>query len=233
MTNRLDANTADLRPRNHLYVSAGVTNLAINFTFNTTTLPNGYHDLTAMVYEGSHVRTQQRVTQTVYIQNNPLTASFGVTPTGDTEVLEALLQFSVTANTNNIAKIELFSTGGLIASSMGQTSATFTITGTNLGLGLHPFYALVTAMTGKQYRTETRWIRLIASSAAFPVTISGPPTHLFWPASPGRGYNILSTTNLSNTFQLAGSVTATNYSAAWTDTNLAVRQRFYRVRTAN
>jgi len=60
----LNQNISDLEPRNHLYVTAGVTNLSLAFPLDTTTLSDGYHELTAVVYEGSHVRTQTRVSQT-------------------------------------------------------------------------------------------------------------------------------------------------------------------------
>src|SRR6185436_9618678 len=52
-TLRLDDNLPDLEPRAHLYITAGVTNLPLSFAFNTTVLPNGFHELTAVVYEGS------------------------------------------------------------------------------------------------------------------------------------------------------------------------------------
>ena len=44
----LDANLSDLRPRNHLYVAAGVTNLPFIFSLDTTLLANGYHELTVV-----------------------------------------------------------------------------------------------------------------------------------------------------------------------------------------
>ena len=165
---RLDQNLPDLQPRNHLYVTAGVTNLPLTFAFNTTTQADGYHELTAVAYEGSHVRTQKRVAQTVRIQNTPLAATFTTLLGGTNTALEATLQFSVVANTNNISKIELFSTGGSLASVLNQSNAVFSVAGTNLGLGLHPFYAIVTASSGKQYRTETKWIRLVGAGLAFP-----------------------------------------------------------------
>ena len=153
---------------------------------------------------------------------------------GDTNTaLEATLQFSVVANTNNISKIELFSTGGSLTNVLGQSNIVFSVAGTNLDLGLHPFYAVVTASSGKQYRTETKWIRLVGQDAPFPVSLIVPPPKLAWPATAGRSYDILSQTNVALAFQPSATVIPSNSAAQWTDTNATAAQRFYRVRTSN
>ena len=232
-TNTLDVNLADLQPRNHLYVTAGLTNLPLTVALNTTTLADGYHDLTAVAYEGSHVRTQKRISQNVVIQNSSLNATFNLVAGGTNSFVGNTLQFSVIANTNNVSKIELFATGGSLGSVLGQSNAVFNVAGTNLGVGLHPFYAIVTTVTGKQYRTQTIWVRLFETEPPFPVSISTPPLKLTWPASPGKTYNILSTTNLVIPFQIRDSVTVSNSFGQWAETNATSRQRFYRLQTTN
>jgi uncharacterized lipoprotein YmbA len=232
-TQRLDSNLSDLQPRNHLYVSAGQTNLPLTFAFDTTTQADGYHELTAVVYEGSHVRTQQRATQIVRIQNSSLSATFATLYGGSNTWVGATLQFSVTANTNNIAAIELLSTGGSLGSVANQSTAIFSVAGTNLDVGLHPFYAVVTASNGKQYRTQTTWIRLVNTESPFPVSLTAPPPVLSWPATVGNSYDILTTTNITNAFQLSTTLTPSNSPAVWTDTNPSAPQRFYRVRASN
>jgi len=229
----LDENVSDLQPRAHLYISAGVTNLSLPFAFDTTTLANGFHDLTAVIYEGSHVRTQRRLTQHVLIQNGSLAAIFSSLVGQTNAALEATLQFSVLANTNNISRIELFSTGGSLGFVTAQSNALFSVAATNLGIGLHPFYSLVTANSGKQYQTETKWLRIAGDELPIVLSITAPPPVLTWPALPGRSYDILSTTNLINAFQLEGSIVATNSLAQFTDTNSPLLQRFYRVRASN
>jgi uncharacterized protein (TIGR03790 family) len=230
---KLDQNLSDLQPRNHLYLTAGVTNLLLSFAFNTTTQTDGYHELTAVAYEGSHVRTQKRLAQTVRVQNSFLAAVF-TTLLGDTNTaLEATLQFSVVANTNNISKIELFSTGGSLTNVLNQSNTVFAVAGTNLGLGLHPFYAVVTASSGKQYRTETKWLRLVGRDTSFSVSIAVPPPRLAWTAAAGRSYDILTVTDVTNAFQASATLTPSNSTAQWTDTNAAASRRFYRVRTSN
>lgn len=232
-TNRLEDNLYDLRPRNHLYLTAGVSNLPLTFIFDTTTQADGFHELTAVAYEGSHVRTQKGLARNIRIQNGSLAASL-TTLVGDTNTaLEATLQFSVVANTNNISKIELFSTGGPLTNVTSQPSAIFSVAGTNLGLGLHPFYALVTATNGQQYRTETQWLRLVGADAPFTVSITAPTPRLLWPAAAGRLYDILSTTNFANPFLPLDTIIPSNSTAQWIDTHADAFQRFYRVQSTD
>ena len=50
---RLHANLSDLQPRNHLYVTAGASQLALTFPLDTTRLADGFHELAAVAYEGT------------------------------------------------------------------------------------------------------------------------------------------------------------------------------------
>ncbi len=230
-SDQLEDNLTDLRPRNHLYLTAGLTDLSITFPFNTTTNADGYHELTAVAYEGSHVRTQTRSSRPVRIQNNNWTATL-TSLVGPTNVaLEAVLQFMVTAYTNNITKLELFSSGGLLASATSVTNALFTPAAGLLGLGRHPFYAVVTRSGGKQYRTETLWLNIVGADSPFKVTAVDATPTLTWPATPGRSYSILSATNVAGNYTLRGGVVPTNSIGVWAETNNATGARFYRVRT--
>jgi len=231
-TNRLDENVADLQPRNHIYVTAGVTNLSLTFPFNTTIRPDGWHELTAVGYEGSHVRTQKHLSQTVRIQNTALAATVTCLLCDTNTALEATLQFLVAANTNNIMRIELFSTGGSWGVASNQGSAAFSIAATNLGLGLHPFYSVVTRNDGKQYRTKTKWIRLVGDEPPFALAIAGGAPTVSWPAIAGRHYEVLSTTNAASIFSLRDAVTPTNSAGQWSETNSSSAERFYRVWSA-
>src|SRR5206468_1544755 len=103
---------------------------------------------------------------------------------------------------NAISRIELFSTGGSWGVVSNQQTATFSLAAINLGLGLHPFYAVVTRTDGKLYRTETKWIRLNAGDSPFTVRISGGAPTLSWPATAGRRYEVLSALNVTNSFTL-------------------------------
>ena len=225
-TNRLQDNLTDLRPRNHLHVSSGAASLSVGFVLHTAPFPDGPHQLTAIASEGTSVRTQTRVSRSIRIQNTALAAAFTRQLVGTNALLDMPLQFTVTANATNISRIELFSTGGSLGAVTNQSSAVFTIASAAfLGLGLHPFYALVTDTAGNRYQTETDWIRL----PAFNLSLSGPPLTLSWPASPGATYQVLVTTNLAGSFQPVTSIVASSSLVQWLVPSPAGAARFYRV----
>ena len=157
----LTQNLSDLQPRNHLYVTAGASSLALIFPLDTTTLADGYHELTAVVYEGSNVRTQTRVTAPVWIQNSSLNATMTLLDLTNSAPVSGTYHIQVAANTNDVSLITLYGTGGALGMVTNQSTATFQVNGTNLWAGLHPFYALVQTSDGLAYRTQTQWVRLV------------------------------------------------------------------------
>ncbi len=231
-TNALMDNLSDLAPRHHLYVSTGVTNLAFTSPLNTAALPDGYHELSAVAYEGTHVHTQTRATQTVLVRNTPLSATFSSLVGGTNTALEATLQFAVAANSGAISRMELFSTGGLLAAVTNQSSTVFSVATTNLDLGLHPFHALITAANGQQYRTPTIWFRLVGLDRPFTLQFTAPPPTLAWPAAAGRRYDILQATAANGTYSLRTTITPTNSLGQWRETGPASPPAFYRVRVS-
>ncbi|MCX7722862.1 MAG: TIGR03790 family protein [Verrucomicrobiae bacterium] len=232
-TNALTENVSVLAARAHIYVTVGVTNLTVTFPFNTWNYADGHHELIAVAYEGSHVRTQTRATRQIVIKNSSAVAELTCTPCASNTAVEATLQFSVAAGTNSVARIELFSTGGLIGVVSNQQTAAFSVSGTNLGLGLHPFYAVVSYTDGKQYRTQTKWIRLIGPDEPFRVGITAPPPVLRWHATAGRRYEVLAAEDVTDNLQMIEAIVPTNSVAEWTDTNDIGGQRFYRVRAVH
>jgi uncharacterized protein (TIGR03790 family) len=223
--NPLADNVSDLRPRNHLYISSGTTSLPVSFTLNTTQLADGYHQLAAVGYEGTSVRTQTRVVRNIVVQNTGLTATLTALPAGTNAALNQQLQFSVTPNSTNISRIELFSTGGSAGVIANKAAATFTLPATSLGLGLHPFYALVTDQSGHRYQTQTVYYRIVP---AIPLTLTVRPPSVSWPATIGRQYALQSTTNLAAGFQTLATITATNTVIQWPITTTG-RADYYRV----
>ncbi len=193
---------------------------------DTTRLPDGFHQLTAVASEGTSVRTQTRISRNVQIQNTSLTATLTPSLVGSNAMLDMPLQLAVTASATNISRIELFSTGGSVGVVSNQPSAVFTIPSAALGLGLHPFYAVVTDSAGNRYQTQADWIRLIPS---FRLSISGSPLTLSWPAIPGQRYDVLATTNLSSSFQTVTSLVASNDFIQWPIPGPARAASFYRV----
>ena len=140
-------------------VRSGVPVLRGQFSLDTRGLADGFHEITAVTFEGSHVQTQQRITLPVEVQNTSLQADLLFRTISESNSIGTPVSAAVTANNQNIASIQLFSTGGLIESSTNQSAATFPISGKNLGAGLHPFWALVVDSDRQQYRTRTRYMR--------------------------------------------------------------------------
>jgi hypothetical protein len=163
MGSTLTQNLSDLQPRNHLYVTAGATTLALTFPLDTTTLVDGYHELTAVAYEGSNVRTQTKATIPVVVQNSSLSATLTLLDLTNQAPVQGTYHVQVAANTNTVNLITLFSTGGALGMATNVSTAIFQVNGTNLWDGLHPFYALVETSDGLAYRTETSWVQLGAA----------------------------------------------------------------------
>ena len=154
----LTQNLSDLEPRNHLYLSAGASRLAVTFPLATTNLADGYHQLTAVAYEGTDVRTETQVTMPVHIQNTPLSATLTLLDLTSSAPVYGTYHMQVDANTNNVSQITLYSTGGVVGSSNNVSSVVFPVAGTNLWDGLHPFYAIVRTASGLTYRTQTQYV---------------------------------------------------------------------------
>lgn len=160
MGSTLTYNLSDLQPRNHLYVLAGAVSLNPTFPLDTTVWADGYHDLTAVAYEGSDTRTETQVTLPVLIQNTQLSATMTLLDLPNPAPMQGTYHIQVTANTNTVSSITLFSTGGILDTATNVSTAVFQVDGTNLWAGLHPFYATVTTVDGLQYRTQTKWVQL-------------------------------------------------------------------------
>jgi uncharacterized protein (TIGR03790 family) len=223
--NPLADNVTDLRPRNHLYLSSGADILTVNFACDTTQWPDGDHQLTAVAYEGTSVGTQTKVTRNVRIQNTSLTATLAALPEGTSATLDQPLQFTVTANVTNISRIELFSTGGSVGAATNQAAAVFVLAAADLGLGLHPFYALVTDLGGQRFQTPTVWYRILPTIT---LMLTGTPPVLAWSALPGRQYDLQFATNLTTGFQTVATLAATNSAIQWSMITTG-RAGFYRV----
>jgi hypothetical protein len=74
--------------------------------------------------------------------------------------VQGTYHIQVTASTNDVSLITLFSTGGALNTVTNVSTTIFQVNGTNLWAGLHPFYALVQTTDGLAYQTQTQWVRL-------------------------------------------------------------------------
>jgi uncharacterized protein (TIGR03790 family) len=154
----LDQNLPDLRPRDHIYLTCGATNLTVRFPLDTRQLSDGWHQLDCVAYEGSSVRTQSRINLSIVVTNSPLSAAFSVTDLASANSpiasRSSTYQARVVAHSTNISSIRLFGTGGALATATGRSDVAFPIDAAFFGPGLHRFYAIVESTGGSSYRTE-------------------------------------------------------------------------------
>lgn len=236
-TNTLEQNLDDLQPRAHLYLSAGLSSLKSTATVDTRSIADGTHELTAVGYEGTHARTQTRVSRTARIQNTVNGATMRLLSGACNTLLSTPLIVEVEGRGGQVLKAELFSTGGLLGTSTAGARVVFTVDSAVLGVGRHPLYAILTFAGGVEYRTEALWLRLIEASEKdppFAVHATSPPARLEWPATAGRSYEVLSQ-NPTGGFQPVARFTASNSPAWWGLPGVPTgpASSFYRVRTAD
>ncbi len=228
----LDENLTDLRPRNHLTLTCGAASLAVSGLLDTSSLADGWHELEAVAFEGSHVRTQTRLSRWVQAQNSSLTATLASSAPLGAASLGDVLRFTASAGPGPVASIELFSTGGAWGTVTNTSAAEFAIPASNLGAGLHPFWVLATAADGQRYQTRPQRIRLSAAplATAFPVSIRSQPIALAWPAVAGHVYDVLRAATVSGPFAVRASVPASQTEwLEWIDPSPDALQGFYRV----
>jgi Na+-transporting NADH:ubiquinone oxidoreductase subunit NqrC len=96
----------------------------------------------------------------VQIQNTFLERNHDPARSDQSAPVQGTYHIQVTANTNDVSLITLFSTGGALNTVTNVSTAIFQVNGTNLWAGLHPFYALVQTTDGLAYQTQTQWVRL-------------------------------------------------------------------------
>ena len=225
----LDDPIADVLPRNHIYITSGRADLPVSFSIDTTQLPNGPREFTAIVMDGTHVRAHRAANTNLYVQNGSLTATLQTLVGGSNTALRATLQFRMAASGATISRLDLYGTGGLLATSTSP-QATFSIPAAQLGLGLHPIYGIAIAGTGQKFRTAPIYIRIIDYTPSFALTASTDPGLISWPSSPGLTYTILASTNLTQPFLPVGTLSPTNDTATWQPIPPASATSFYRVR---
>ncbi len=227
----MDENAPDLSPRNHLSLTVGCTNLAVAFPFDTSGYPDGLHELTAVAYEGSSLRTQTRATTVARIRNSTLEATLRCSLDSPVVAVGTTLPFEVVPNRPAIERIDLFGTGGWLASVTNAATASFALPGTEFGPGRHVFHALVVASDGARYRTDPCEIRLIDQEIPIRVAISSRPLALSWPTTSGRTYDVLSGQTADTVGHLEATVSASDTgTTVWVIPEPSLTTRFYRIR---
>ena len=131
-TDYFNDNSNVLSARATVFLSEGRTNLVGTYSLVTTNIADGPHELTAIVYEGTAVRTQGRVTIPFVVDNNAIACAITNPPTDGT----ALLSESVTAyvQASAVTSVEFYVEGKLMASTNAPPYV-FSFAATNYGVG--------------------------------------------------------------------------------------------------
>lgn len=219
-------NISDLRPRNHLYTAVGLPHLSVNLDLDSNQLSDGFHELTLVAYEGTSVRTQTHLSRTVEVRNSTLEATLVPLLAGTNTTLGTPLTLTVSSSGGNISGIELFSTGGSLGIVTNQATATFVVPASFLGVGVHPFYAIVADSAGHRFRTAITWLQIIPDLA---LALSSAPLTLSWASQPGLSYDILASTNVVAGFHRVGTITATSSESLWVIPPGPTGPAFYRL----
>jgi len=96
----------------------------------------------------------------VQIQNTSLSATLTLLDLTNQAPVQGTYHIQVAAtNTSAVSSITLFSTGGPLSTASNVSTNIFQVNGTNFGVGLHPFYALIVTTNGLQYRTQTQSVQ--------------------------------------------------------------------------
>jgi hypothetical protein len=158
----LNYNLPDLQPRNHLYLTCGAQEISSSFNLDTTTLPDGYHELTAVAYEGSHVRCQTRIALPITVRNTGWKSALTLVDFAATNSVSGTYHIQLSSTAPNVSALRLFSNGGQVGVVSNQSNATFTLSGNLLGAGLVPFYGVVETAGGQSLRTSPQTVRFIS-----------------------------------------------------------------------
>jgi hypothetical protein len=205
----------------------GLPLVSVSVDLDTSQLEDGFHELTLVAYEGTSVRTQTLLSRSVQVRNTSLDATLVPLLAGTNTTLAEPLALTVSANSTNISTIELFSTGGSLGVASNQATATFVVPAGFLGVGVHPFYAIVTDSAGHQFRTSSITLKILAD---FALAISSNPPTLSWESQPGVSYDILASSDLTAGFHYVDTVTATGPQSQWAIPAGAAGPVFYRLR---
>jgi hypothetical protein len=91
----------------------------------------------------------------VVVSNTPVQATLSLAEPAAVLNVTNTFDLVVTANTAQIDTIQLFTTAGFHSGRTNQPAASFHVSGADLGVGEHAFYAMVTTTNGWRYRTAS------------------------------------------------------------------------------
>ena len=115
-------NEPDLTARAQIFVSAGRTNLAADYVLDTTTLPDGPHEILVVAREGTAVGTQGRLKRSFVVKNHDLTCAITNLDAVTYAVLGQSLEVHVAAEDpgGTVTNVEFRAEGKWVASSNSE-----------------------------------------------------------------------------------------------------------------
>ena len=142
-------NSDVLSARATLFLAEGFTNLVASYSLDTTTLADGPHELTAVGYEGSAVRTQGRMTLPFVVDNHAAACAITSPPSASTFLLGETITAQVFAVAGGTVTSVSFYAEGKLAAVTGSAPFVFSLETTNYGVGRLDLQAGAAATNGE------------------------------------------------------------------------------------
>jgi uncharacterized protein (TIGR03790 family) len=162
-----DDNVDVLRGRGEVFLSAGRPALTTVCALATTSLPDGPHELCAVAYEGSALKTQGRAIAPFSINNNSITCVVARPLPLQSSLRGAALTAEVSAATGDgaVTQVVLYAEGKLFART-GAPPYAFAIPTTNFGAGPLTLQARADSDAGDSALSESRTVHLFTDEDA-------------------------------------------------------------------
>ncbi|HEY8241166.1 MAG TPA: TIGR03790 family protein, partial [Kiritimatiellia bacterium] len=152
-------NRGVLPARGAVFLSEGFQALDASWTLETTNLADGPHTLTAVVFDGSAVKAQGRVSVPFIVDNNSLTCTVVEPVSGHHELRGTAITVTAAVAGGTITQVSLFAEGKLYA----QTSAppyAWTWATTNVGAGLIELQARADGTANQSVLSDVAFVTL-------------------------------------------------------------------------
>lgn len=150
-TDAFNDNDDNLKPRAMIFLSSGVTQAMPVWTVDTTAWPDGPHELTLAVRDGTGVETEGRASVTVVVDNHDLSCTITSPADRVYRLREGVVTASVStaASMGSVTQVVVFTEGKVLA-----TGATAIVALTNYGAGPLRLQAQAWDDLGRSTRSE-------------------------------------------------------------------------------
>ena len=169
----LTNNASDMTARAQIFVAVGETNLTAGYVMDTTSLPDGPHELLAVAREGTGVGTQGRLRRGFTVDNHDLTCVI-TNPPADTYLVlgqSVTVQVAAAESGGSVTGVQLYAEGKLAGATNAEPYA-FVLDTVEYGLGRVTVQALAFSDLDQSTLSEpvllqiaeTNWITVTAGA---------------------------------------------------------------------